>query len=145
MFKLLVTISLLFIFIIPNTSAEEISCPSEDTSVIDADTIRLCDIKIRLFGISAAERGHSSYKECKSLVDKIIRESDEVRCDLTGEKTYDRYVGICEVVSNHKSTSLQQFIVENDCARDCERYSGGIYSIYEKEGAKELPLPGYCK
>jgi micrococcal nuclease len=134
-----------FIFVFQNATADTLTCDSSDVKVIDADTINLCDTKIRLFGISAAERGHSSYKQCKIIVKDIIEQSDKVSCELTGDKTYDRLVGICSVMSDNKSTNLHRLIIENSCARDCESYSGGIYKIYETEGAKELPLPNYCK
>ena len=125
--------------------SKEINCASRNVNVIDADTIKLCDIKIRLNGVSAAERGHKTYKSCKNTVEKIISEFDTISCKLTGDMTYDRHVGICAVSKKGKTEDLQQKIIENGCARDCKRYSKGKYKIFETEASRELPLPSYCK
>ena len=125
--------------------SKEINCAFGNVNVIDADTIKLCDMKIRLDGISAAERGHKTYKSCKNTVEKIISEFDTISCKLTGDMTYDRHVGICTVSKKDKTEDLQQKIIENGCARDCKRYSSGKYKIFETEASKELPLPNYCK
>ena len=144
MYKL---IGILFITLISHevSFADNISCAPNQVQVIDADTIKVCDKKIRLNGISAAERGQSSYVYCKELVRAIIKKSTSVNCKLTGEKTYDRFVGICHINIGNSSKNLQEIIVGNHCARDCEQYSNGKYKIYETIESKKLPLPNYCK
>ena len=137
MFRLI--ISLIITSISYNTSfANDISCPSNNVRVIDADTIKVCDKKIRLNGISAAERGHSSYIYCKELVEVILKKTDSVTCELTGDKTYDRFVGICYINVQDSSVNLQKLIVENHCARDCEYYSDGKYEMYETYKSKKF-------
>lgn len=143
--KRLVYIIIILISYTSLSYSKEINCASHNVYVIDADTIKLCNMKIRLNGISAAERGHATYEPCKKIVEKIIAESDTVSCKLTGDMTYDRHVGICRVTKKDKTEDLQQKIIENGCARDCKRYSSGKYKIFETEASKELPLPNYCK
>ena len=141
-------LSYIIIILIIYTSlsySKEVDCPSHNVYVIDADTIKLCNMKIRLNGISAAERGHVTYKSCKKIVEKIIADSETVSCKLTGDMTYDRHVGICAVTKKDITEDLQQKIIENGCARDCKRYSRGKYKIFETEASRELPHPNYCK
>ena len=142
--KRLIYIIIILISCTSLSYSKEINCASSNMYVIDADTIKLCNMKIRLNGISAAERGHVSYKSCKKTVEKIIAESDIVSCKLTGDMTYDRHVGICSVTKRDKTEDLQQKIIEIGCARDCQRYSTGKYKIFETEASRELPLPKYC-
>jgi len=143
MFRILI---IYFIFLVLNQNAfsKEIECSIDKVRVIDADTISVCDLKIRLNGISAAERGHITYDSCKIITKKIINKSDEISCKLTGEKTYDRFVGVCILINNNIIYDLQEKIVENGCARDCKRYSDGRYAKFETEKSRNLPLPNYC-
>ena len=120
--KRLVYIIIILISYTSLSYSKEINCVSHNVYVIDADTIKLCNMKIRLNGISAAERGHVTYKSCKKTVEKIIAESDTVSCKLTGDMTYERHVGICAITKKDKTDDLQQKIIENGCARDCKRY-----------------------
>ena len=143
--KRLVYIIIILISYTSLSYSKEINCASNNVYVIDADTIKLCNMKIRLNGISAAERGHVTYKSCKKTVGKIIAESDTVSCKLTGDMTYERHVGICSITKKNKTGDLQQKIIESGCARDCKRYSRGRYKIFETEASRELPLPNYCK
>lgn len=143
MFRILI---IYFIFLVStlNVFSKEIECPIDKVTIIDADTISVCDLKVRLNGISAAERGHITYDSCKIITKKIINKSDEIFCELTGEKTYDRFVGICKLLENDAILDLQEKIVESGCARDCERYSDGRYAKFETDNSRKLPLPKYC-
>ena len=143
--KRLVYIIIILISYTSLSYSKEINCASHNVYVIDADTIKLCNVKIRLNGISAAERGHVTYKSCKKTVGKIIADSETVSCILTGDMTYDRHVGICAVTKKDITEDLQQKIIEYGCARDCKRYSSGKYKIFETEASRELPHPNYCK
>jgi len=143
MFRIL-KIYFIFLVLTQNTLSKEIECSIDKVTVIDADTISVCDLKVRLNGISAAERGHITYNSCKIIAKKIINRSDEIFCELTGEKTYDRFVGICKLLKNDTTLDLQEKIVESGCARDCERYSDGRYAKFETDKSRKLPLPNYC-
>jgi endonuclease YncB( thermonuclease family) len=63
-------------------------------------------------------------------------------CELTGEKTYDRQVGVCYL---DDSTEIGAAIIAEGLARDCPRYSGGRYFELETKKNKTLPFPGYCR
>ena len=64
-----------------------------------------------------------------------------VRCELNGDRTYDRFVGICYL----DGKDIGAMVIANGLARDCPRYSGGRYAEYEVEGAAaRIKLPGYC-
>jgi endonuclease YncB( thermonuclease family) len=70
-----------------------------------------------------------------------------LRCDLDGERTHDRCVGICYLDGKDISAEM----VRQGVARDCPRFSGGRYRVIEAGAAKDgatiartYPLPGYC-
>ncbi len=62
-------------------------------------------------------------------------------CELNGDKTYDRFVGICYL--DNKDIGIS--IIEAGLALDCQRYSNGGYTEYETMEAKRvIKLPNYC-
>ncbi|MFA3915958.1 thermonuclease family protein [Ruegeria hyattellae] len=64
-----------------------------------------------------------------------------VYCDLTGEKTYDRYVGVCYA----DSKDIGAAVIAAGHALDCRRYSGGRYAQLETPAAKSrLKRARYC-
>jgi endonuclease YncB( thermonuclease family) len=63
-------------------------------------------------------------------------------CELTGEKTYDRQVGVCYL---DDGTEIGAAIIAEGLARDCPRYSGGRYVEFETNKSRTLPFPGYCR
>ena len=140
----IIFIIFVFFFVTQISFADELSCSSDKINVIDADTIDVCNRRIRLNGISAAERGHDTYGICKILVKDMINSYESVSCVLNGKKTYNREVGTCFVTKDNITFNLQELIVKNGCARDCKSYSGGIYGPFETKKSKNLPLPGYC-
>mgnify|MGYP006076879417 CR=1 FL=1 len=125
--------------------ADDIECANDDVQVIDSDTIDICNIRVRLNGISAAEKGHVTFDICKKIVKNIIKKHPIILCSLSGEKTYNRDVGTCYVKSQDQKINLQELIVGYGCARDCKRYSKGKYLDFETDESKLLPLPGYCR
>jgi micrococcal nuclease len=70
------------------------------------------------------------------------------RCELDGERTHDRCVGICYL----HGEDISKIMVRGGLARDCPRFSGGRYAEAERrataEGAtigRTYRLPGYCR
>lgn len=61
-------------------------------------------------------------------------------CDLTGERTHRREVGICRQAGRDVGAEL----IAAGLARDCPRFSRGRYAQLERPEAKVLPFPGYC-
>lgn len=127
------------------TASNEIAARPANVRVIDADTIALSGQKIRLNGISAAERGHPSYAPGQAYVRNVVAQSGGVVCALNGQQSYDRLVGTCFLVSSDgQRADLQASVVSAGLARDCPRYSGGRYRSFETSQSRTLPLPGYC-
>ena len=64
--------------------------------------------------------------------------SMRVRCELNGEKTHDRFVGICYL--NEQDIGAK--VIGAGLASDCSRFSGGLYAKYELKGAAaRMKLP----
>ena len=63
-------------------------------------------------------------------------------CDLTGERSYDRKVGVCYL---DDGIDIGASIITKGLARDCARYSIGRYARFETDQSRSLPLPGYCR
>jgi endonuclease YncB( thermonuclease family) len=85
--------------------ASENAVLSGNADIVDADTIRVSGIPIRLYGIDApesrqtCERGGSSYA-CGKTATKVLAEliaGRPVQCELLGKDNYGRSLGICSV------------------------------------------------
>ena len=107
--------------------------------VIDGDTLFVGPTKIRLQGIAAPEWDEPFGPEARAFLIAVAL-GKRARCDLTGERSFDRQVAVCRI----DGQDLGRLIVGAGLARDCPRYSGGRYETFEVERSKLLPLPGYC-
>lgn len=65
------------------------------TRAVDGDTIKLCDVSIRLAALDAPELDEDGGQEAKLFLAKF--EGSIVMCELTGATTYDRLVGYCQL------------------------------------------------
>jgi micrococcal nuclease len=96
-------LTLIFALMMPIAQADIIS---GTPTVIDGDTYRYkSGIKIRLFGVDTPEKNqrcemngacYPCGQEAQKFVQSFIGRS-ELACELTGDKTYDRYVATCSV------------------------------------------------
>lgn len=111
------------------------------THVRDGDTIEVARVPVRFSGISAPELSEPYGQQSKNAMRGLVA-GQQVTCDLTGRKTYDRWVGTCFLADG---TDLSAAIVALGLARDCPRYSGGLYEPFETDRSKRLTFPGYCK
>ncbi len=69
-------------------------------------------------------------------------DGETVVCELTGERTHGREVGVCRVDGRDVGAA----VIGAGLARDCPRFSGGRYADLETpEAARKLPLPHYCR
>lgn len=110
-------------------------------SAIDGDTIRIDGrTKVRLSGVAAPERNEEGGATATTFMRQLIN-GKTLRCELDGERTYDRLVGICYL----QDKDIGKAIIEKGLARDCPRYSHGRYATSERPEATSLPLPGYCR
>jgi micrococcal nuclease len=61
---------------------------------------------------------------------------------LNGERTYDRWVGVCYL----DGQDIGAIAVANGHALDCRRYSGGRYRDLEIPAARSrIQRAGYCR
>lgn len=87
--------------------------------VRDGDTIEISGTAIRLQGIAAPALSESYGENTKHAMQELVR-GQQVYCELTGEKSYDRWIGTCFLSDG---TDLSAAIVAMGLARDCPRYS----------------------
>ena len=95
--------------------------------VIDGDTLKIGETRIRLMGIDAPERKQSCTDTnghewpCGLFAKKILTQkigSTQIRCDLSDRDKYGRYVGIC-----YTDIDLNGFMVESGNAMAYRQYS----------------------
>lgn len=115
------------------------------THVRDGDTIEVDGVPIRLQGLSAPERGEPFGKASSDFMRTLVL-GKALRCDLNGERTHDRVVGICYL----DGVDISALIIREGLARDCPRYSGGRYAADERQAKRtglhdSYRLPGYCR
>ena len=111
------------------------------THIRDGDTIEVSEIPIRLNGVSALELNEPLGERSKIFMRDLVF-GQQVRCELNGEKTYDRFVGTCYLGGK----DIGILVIEVGLALDCPRYSGGRYAVSEIATAREqIKLPSYCE
>ena len=111
--------------------------------VIDGDTIVLTDTNthIRLNGVDAPEVVHPGYDhndpfgpEARDEMRRIVGEK-VVRCELNGERSYERIVGVCFLPDG---TDIGAEIIRRGLALDCPHFSGSRYRTLEPVGVREI-------
>lgn len=111
------------------------------TKVRDADTVVVAGVPIRLNGVDAPENGTRAGNEATAAMKRYLR-GKTLRCELNGDRTYDRWVGVCFTEDGH---DIGAVMIANGFALDCRRFSGGRYRSLEPAGARsKLPQASYC-
>ncbi|WP_367647446.1 thermonuclease family protein [Ruegeria arenilitoris] len=106
----------------------------------DADTIVVDGTPVRLQGVDAPELGTAAGRDARRWMVNYLR-GKAVECQLTGERTYDRYVGVCYVDGQDVGAA----VIAAGHALDCARYSGGRYRDLETPAARSrLNRARYC-
>ncbi|WP_254438742.1 thermonuclease family protein [Ruegeria arenilitoris] len=109
--------------------------------VRDADTIVVDGTPVRLNGVDAPELGTRSGQDAKRWMVNFLR-GKSIECELNGERTYDRWVGVCYA----DGQDIGAAVIAAGHALDCARYSGGRYRHLETPAAKSrLKRAGYCR
>ena len=118
------------------------------THVRDGDTIEVDGTAIRLQGVAAPEMHEPGGLEAATYMLQLVW-GQEVTCDLTGERSYGRLVGVCrlddEATIGDGDTDIGAIMIQAGLARECPRYSGGRYRDLEMDASRALPLPAYCE
>jgi micrococcal nuclease len=113
----------------------------------DGDTLRVGGVAVRLQGVAAPElahpglgiRGEPGGPAAAAFMRELV-DGEGLVCDLTGERTHAREVGVCRLDGRDVGAAL----VAAGLARDCPAHSGGRYASFETAAAASLPFPGYC-
>lgn len=130
----------LFLFLAPGAFAVQV-IEGRVTVVRDVDTIVVAGAPVRLEGVDGPETSTRSGQDARNFMVRLVR-GRTVRCELNGERTYDRWVGVCFL----DGRDIGAVAVAKGKALDCPRYSGGRYSDLETSAARSrLPRSGYCR
>ena len=133
----------------PSTAAK---CPrgtltGQVTHLRDGDTIVVGSMPIRLNGLAAPEGDEPGGAAATQAMLELVQ-GRTLRCELDGERTRDRCVGICYL----DSTDISDVMVLRGVARDSPRFSRGRYAKAERQAAAggatigtSYALPGYCR
>lgn len=110
------------------------------TVVRDVDTIVVAGVPVRLNGLDGPETSTRIGREARTFMTRLVR-GEIVTCQLNGERTYDRWVGVCYL----NGQDIGAIAVANGHALDCRRYSGGRYRDLETPAARSrIRRAGYC-
>ena len=113
--------------------------------VRDADTIEVATsrgrIAVRLNGVDAPELKERGGRAGREWMRRVFG-GQRLTCRLNGDRTYDRWVGVCWDREGH---DLGASVIAAGHARDCPRYSGGRYREFETAASKSIPSKPYCR
>jgi len=110
------------------------------TKVRDVDTIVVSGTPVRLNGLDGPELSTRVGKDAALFMRRLVG-GKIVTCELNGERTYDRWVGVCFL----DGKDIAAIAVREGHALDCARYSGGRYRKYETPAAKsKIRRASYC-
>lgn len=108
--------------------------------VRDADTIVVSGTPVRLNGVDAPELGTRAGQAARRWL-VVFLEGKGVECQLNGERTHDRWVGVCYA----DGVDIGAAVIQAGHALDCRRYSGGRYADLETPAARSrLSRARYC-
>lgn len=112
--------------------------------VRDADTVVVAGTPVRLNGVDAPENGTAAGRQATHFMERLLS-GRSVTCDLNGERTHDRWVGVCYIEHDGEFYDIGATVIAEGLALDCRRYSGGRYRHLEPNGARQrLPQANYC-
>lgn len=108
--------------------------------VRDADTIVVSGTPVRLNGVDAPELGTQAGRDARRWMVNYLS-GRAVECDLNGDRTHDRWVGVCYA----DGQDIGAAVIAAGHALDCRRFSGGRYAHLETAAARSrLRRAGYC-
>ncbi len=138
LFRLLVAV---FLAVAGNPAYADRVIEGRVTVVRDVDTIVVAGTPVRLNGVDGPETSSMVGRDARAFMDRLVR-GRTVACTLNGDRTYDRWVGVCYL----DGQDIGAIAIANGHALDCRRYSGGRYSNLETPAARaRLMRAGYCR
>ncbi|WP_415837542.1 thermonuclease family protein [Phaeobacter inhibens] len=109
--------------------------------VRDADTIVVDGTPVRLQGVDAPELKTRAGKDARRWMVNFLA-GKSIECSLNGERSYDRYIGVCYA----EGQDIGAAVIAAGHALDCRRYSGGRYRHLETPAAKSrIRRASYCR
>lgn len=133
-------VAILFLFLSGPALADRV-IEGRVTVVRDVDTIVVAGTPVRLNGLDGPETSTQIGREARAFMDRLVS-GETVTCRLNGDRTYDRWVGICYLGGQ----DIAAIAVANGYALDCRRYSGGRYSDFETPAARSrIQRARYCR
>lgn len=116
------------------------SVSAQNIQVRDADTIVVDGTAVRLNGVDAPELGTRAGQNARRWMVNYLR-GKTIECRLNGDRTYDRYVGVCYA----DGQDIGAAVIAAGHALDCGRYSGGLYRSLETPSARSsIRRANYC-
>lgn len=100
-------------------------------TVIDGDTIRVGESKVRIWGLDAAEMDTEAGVRAKSAMVALV-DGQEVKCEPNGDISYDRIVAQCFV----DGTDLAEEMIRQGYAKPYCRFAGAYYNKAAKIGSQ---------
>jgi endonuclease YncB( thermonuclease family) len=132
--------SVLLIALLATPALADRTLEGRVTVVRDVDTIVVAGTPIRLNGLDGPEVSTRIGREARTFMTRLVR-GETVTCQLNGERTYDRWVGVCFL----DGQDIGAIAVANGHALDCRRYSGGRYRDLETPAARSrIGRARYC-
>lgn len=116
------------------------SATAQSLQVRDADTIVVNGTPVRLNGVDAPELGTRAGQNARRWMVNFLR-GKAIECQLNGDRTYDRFVGVCFA----DGQDIGAAVIAAGHALDCARYSGGRYRVLETAAARSsIRRSRYC-
>ncbi|WP_371039360.1 thermonuclease family protein [Rhodosalinus sp. FB01] len=113
--------------------------------VRDADTIEIATsrgrIAVRLNGVDSPELDERGGIAGREWMQRTYG-GTMLRCQLNGDRTYDRWVGICY---GRGGEDIGAAAISAGYGRDCPRFSGGRYRQFETDQSRSIPMKPYCR
>ncbi len=139
--RLLIVALSIWALLYPSFLAAKDTVEGRVTRVRDVDTIVVAGTPIRLNGVDGPEVSTRAGKQAKLFMQRLVA-GKFVKCDLNGDRTYDRWVGVCYL----DGTDIGAIAIQSGMALDCARYSGGRYRSLETASARaKIKRAGYCQ
>lgn len=111
----------------PASSEAPPTLQGRPSRITDGDTLRFGQTRVRLHGVDAPEMSTEEGREARRRLIALIGEG-EVRCDDTGQRSYERVVAVCR---DARGRDLAASMVEAGWAVDLPRFSRGRYAALQ--------------